>query len=206
MDTQTFVVEQAQVSADSEPMSFSWDAIKSDPVVRLALLKEARKMVGAEKLIPALYDHLRAIAASTPAEQEGMQEALCDMLAAMGMEMVAPLPELTVPVPTLSDVEMQPLDLCPSSPASLTSKPEQGFAGPRPAPQFSTPVVFPVSALATSVPEEVVLAVAEGPTLEDIKSGLARIKETVGLHRFMAALAKNTPEDREYVDAYSALN
>ena len=139
MDTQTFVVEQAQVSADFEPMSFSWDAIKSDPVVRLALLKEARKMVGAEKLIPALYDHLRAIAASTPAEQEGMQEALGDMLAAMGMEMVAPLPELTVPVPTLSDVEMQSLDLCPSSPASLTSKPEQGFAGPRPTPQFSTP-------------------------------------------------------------------
>src|SRR3989338_5399590 len=139
MDTQTSVVERARESADSESAGFSWDAIKSDPVVRLALLKEARKMVGAEKLIPALYDHLRAIAASTPAEQEGMQEALGDMLAAMGMEMVAPLPKLPAPVPTLSDVEMQPLDLCPLSPASLTSKPEQGFAGPRPTPQFSTP-------------------------------------------------------------------
>src|SRR3989344_2829386 len=117
MDTQTFVVEQAQVSADFEPMSFSWDEIRSDPVVRLALLKEARKMAGAEKLIPALYDHLRVIAAGTPTEQESMKEVLGDMLAALGMELVAPPPKL---------------------PAV-----KSGFANSRPTPQFSMPVPAP---------------------------------------------------------------
>ncbi len=197
-------------------LRISWEKIKSDSAARLELLKKARE-VGGGSVLSALYDAVRAVAAARPEAQEAEKEKFKDLLAAFGMEFETEskterAATESVPAPPQEpEVSRWGSEGAPQAQETAVSPAGSGFGAARPTPQFSsavapTPAEQFSSSPSTPPQTEVPAPVPEGLSVEEIKTGVARIREEIKLQNVMAALRDGSAEGKGYLAALNDFN
>ena len=122
----------------------SWQKIKTDPATRLELLKKARESGGTGEVLAALYDAVRAIAATKPEAQDAEKEKFGDLLAALGIGFEAEREKEGATAGNASAVVPE-CKGAPQAQGAAVASAESGFGAVRPTPQFAPGPAVPLS-------------------------------------------------------------